>query len=389
MRRNKKKSSEEWHKHPFVVPVTAFFMLFFAGCAGLILTSGETIGASDSKIVRLSVDGQIRSVPTRATTVRDVLKRANIELRENDVVVPDTDSPVRGNNLAVNVYRARPVTIVDSNGQKTVARVAPKDPTGAAKAAGLTMYPEDKVAIVPPNETFQDGVVGDKLIVDRALPIKLSLYGQTYDIRTQANTVAQLAAERKINYDERSILPKPETALKAGDAVFVAEVGKQISVLEEAIPQPITYTDSADMEIGTQKVKEPGSPGKKAVVYELAPDGSKKALQEVVVAQPQTKVVIRGAKPKPGFDGGFDAALARLRSCEGSYSSNTGNGYYGAYQFNLGSWRTNAPADYANTLPSAAPPAVQDLAAETYYKKSGWRPWPACSVKLGLQDIYR
>ncbi len=390
MRRKKNTSSEEWHKHRFVLPVTVFFMLFFAGCAGLVLTNGQTIGAADSKVVRLYVDGQTRTVPTRATTVREVLHRSGVELHRQDVVEPELASPVRGENFSINVYRARPVTIIDNAGQKTVARVAPKDPASAAKAAGLAVYPEDKLSVASPRETLSDGVVGDKIVLDRALPIKLSLYGTVYDIRTQATTVADLARERDIRYDQTSILPRPETALKADDVVFVAEVGKQISVIEEAIPQTVTYSDSADMEVGTQKVKEPGSPGKKAVVYELAANGSKKALQEVVVTQPTAKLVTRGVKPKANsFAGGFDAALARLRSCEGSYASNTGNGYYGAYQFNVGSWRTNAPADYANVLPSDAPPSVQDITAATYYKKSGWRPWPACSAKLGLQDIYR
>ncbi|HPW48178.1 MAG TPA: transglycosylase family protein, partial [Candidatus Saccharibacteria bacterium] len=104
--------------------------------------------------------------------------------------------------------------------------------------------------------------------------------------------------------------------------------------------------------------------------------------------QPQNQQMIVGSKTA-AFGGDFAAALARLRSCEGAYTSNTGNGYYGAYQFNLGSWRANAPAGYENMLPSQAPSAVQDQAAATYYKKSGWRPWPSCSRSLGLLDIYR
>jgi len=77
-------------------------------------------------------------------------------------------------------------------------------------------------------------------------------------------------------------------------------------------------------------------------------------------------------------------AWAQLRMCEssGNYAVNTGNGYYGAYQFNLPTWQG---LGYAG-LPSNAPPAVQDQAAQKLYDQRGWQPWPACSAKLGLVD---
>jgi hypothetical protein len=109
-----------------------------------------------------------------------------------------------------------------------------------------------------------------------------------------------------------------------------------------------------------------------------------------VSLEPETKKIIEGTKTE-GFGGGFDAALAALRSCEGSYSSNTGNGYYGAYQFSASSWRSFAPAAYKDSWDSGEvpPPVVQDQAARNYYQVSGWSPWPACSASLGLQDSYR
>lgn len=146
------------------------------------------------------------------------------------------------------------------------------------------------------------------------------------------------------------------------------------------------------MDIGETKVVDAGVPGKRVVTYEIDVQNGKevarKEIQSLVAQAPKKRIIIAGAK-RVGFEGGFDAALARLRSCEGSYTSATGNGYYGAYQFNVGSWKANAPAAYKNTLPSSAPPEVQDLTARNYYQKSGWRPWPGCTKKLGLQDVYR
>jgi hypothetical protein len=77
-------------------------------------------------------------------------------------------------------------------------------------------------------------------------------------------------------------------------------------------------------------------------------------------------------------------SFARLRMCESSdnYATNTGNGYYGAYQFDLQTWHG---LGYPG-LPSSASPATQDQAANQLFDNRGWEPWPACSAKLGLVD---
>jgi len=73
---------------------------------------------------------------------------------------------------------------------------------------------------------------------------------------------------------------------------------------------------------------------------------------------------------------------AALRECEsgGNYAEDTGNGFYGAYQFAASTW---TGLGYSG-LPSDAPPAVQDAAAQQLQARSGWGQWPGCSAQLGL-----
>lgn len=93
----------------------------------------------------------------------------------------------------------------------------------------------------------------------------------------------------------------------------------------------------------------------------------------------QRRVVTAAVKPVvvPGTD-----VWASLRICEsgGDYTRNSGNGYYGAYQFSLSSWGNFD--GYAR--PDLAPPAVQDAKAKATEAARGWYPWPACARKLGL-----
>ena len=380
-------------KHPFFVPLITLAVLFVGTCFGLILFSGQTIGALDTKIIKLSIDGQERTIPTRADSVKDFLSRAGVEISPEDVVEPMPNSPLRDQNSSVNVYRARLVTIVDGDGQKVTAKIAESSPGALAKKAGFKLFPEDEVIATPPDEALADGVIGEQLVVKRATEAIINLYGNNFPIRTQSRTVGDLLKERDIKLLEGdSVQPSIDTPITPNIQVFILGRGKQLITVSEAIEQPVERREDVTIEIGQSKVLEEGTPGKRVVTYEVTmlegKESNRREIQSFVVEQPQKKVLIVGAK-KNSFDGSFAAALARLRSCEGAYSSNTGNGYYGAYQFNVGSWRTNAPADYKNVLPSEAPPGVQDLTASNYYQKSGWHPWPACSNKLGLQDIYR
>jgi hypothetical protein len=93
---------------------------------------------------------------------------------------------------------------------------------------------------------------------------------------------------------------------------------------------------------------------------------------------PTTAVV----KPKPQLSASTGGVWAALRQCEsgGNYQENTGNGFYGAYQFSASTW-TNL--GYPGR-PDQAPPAMQDAAAQKLQARSGWGQWPACSRKLGL-----
>lgn len=76
------------------------------------------------------------------------------------------------------------------------------------------------------------------------------------------------------------------------------------------------------------------------------------------------------------------ADFAAIRNCEssGNYSLNTGNGYYGAYQFSYSTWIGLG----GTGLASNASPAQQDAAAYKLYSSSGWSAWPECAAIAGL-----
>ena len=71
-----------------------------------------------------------------------------------------------------------------------------------------------------------------------------------------------------------------------------------------------------------------------------------------------------------------------LRGCEssGRYDVVATNGHYGAYQFDLSTWRSVGGTGF----PSAASREEQDYRALILYRMRGWQPWE-CAGILGLQ----
>jgi peptidoglycan hydrolase-like protein with peptidoglycan-binding domain len=77
------------------------------------------------------------------------------------------------------------------------------------------------------------------------------------------------------------------------------------------------------------------------------------------------------------------ADWAALRQCEsgGNYKINTGNGYYGAYQFDVSTWRSVGGAG----RPDQASAAEQNFRALYLYRMRGWAPW-VCAALVGLRE---
>jgi LysM repeat protein len=87
-----------------------------------------------------------------------------------------------------------------------------------------------------------------------------------------------------------------------------------------------------------------------------------------------TNKTASAAKPAANYAAGAPGLLERIRMREsgGNYAINTGNGFYGAYQFTLGTWQGVG----GTGLPSQASPAEQDMRAQMLLDRRGCSPWP-------------
>ena len=87
------------------------------------------------------------------------------------------------------------------------------------------------------------------------------------------------------------------------------------------------------------------------------------------------------AYPAPVAASGGVWACVRQAEAGGNYGEDSGNGYFGAYQFLPSTWdsvaRRLGMTAYVGVLPSNAPPAVQDQFAAALQAEDGWGQWGA------------
>lgn len=292
-------------KHPFVIPVITFLALFMVSAVLFVVSGAQTVQPTDSRIVRLYVDGKAQTLPSRASTVGELLERTNVELGEYDVVEPAVDAAITDDNFNVNVYRAHPVTIVDDTPEgpvtSKVTYSAQQAPEAIAKQAGITVHPEDKVELAPSNDLLDNGVISQKVVIDRAIPTNINLYGNQIATRTHAATVGDVLKEKNITpVDGDTVIPSADTPMANGTQIFVVRMGKQIATVEEAIPAAVQTESDSSLPVGTNVTKQEGSAGKKLVTYEIelqnGKESSRKLLQEVVSVQPVPKIIAKGTK---------------------------------------------------------------------------------------------
>lgn len=378
LRRFARRFEKRYRNHPRLVPVLAVLATLFIGLILVITLRDQALPApsrlDDVNIVILHADDETYTLPTREKTVGDLLENAQLTLHEGDIVEPAADTPIEEDDFRINVYRAGPV-LIDDDGTRVMTSSAAQTPRSIADQAGLSVHPEDEVAVEPSTDFLRDGI-GSKVIIKRSTPVVLNLYGASLPLRTMAATVGDLLREKNIQLQpDDTLQPTAETPLTENTQIFVTRNGVQVVSVEETVPMPVTTIDDNTLSYGTIAVRQRGSEGKKSVTYQLelrnGIEVGRTLIQEVVTQPPVPQIVARGTSGKfenfnadgiparvfcgspkqrnwkninthnaalgramaeaKGWTGAQFNALLELFACESSWNHSAGNPSSGAY----------------------------------------------------------
>lgn len=281
----------------FTVAVLALIVL-----GGLFLSTRKDVYASDEskdRLVTVYDRDQQKSLVTRAGTINEALEEAGIELDNNDIVEPARDSALIASSYKVNIYRARPVVVIDGNKRQKIMTPF-QTARQIAESAGIVLYPEDITNLSLTNNMISDGA-GLEMSIKRATLIDVNLYGKDLDLRTQGQTVGDFLEEKGINLESSDrVVPNSETAISEGMTIRIWREGKQTVSVEEPVGFEIEKIQDADRPIGYKAVRTEGVAGLKNVTYEIeiinGQEVSRKEIASVILEPAKKQVEVVGSK---------------------------------------------------------------------------------------------
>ncbi len=332
---------------------------------GFFIVSTRTAGAetkpvNGERLLTVHDGGVDRVILTRATNLSDALKEADITLDPQDLVEPGLDHELVASNYDINVYRARPVTIVDGSVRQKVLSPYQTAPQ-IAQQAGITLYPEDQadVDVSTVNAGYQD--VGLQMTVDRAMPFTFVLYGKTMTARTQATTVEAMLKEKDITLGANDrVSVDGSTAISPDLTVRVWREGKQTVTVDEEVSFETETIKDADRPTSYKEVKTPGTKGSRSVTYEVTvQDGQEVARTEIaslVTKEPVKQVEVVGSKLPTPTNPTEAQALGHQMMLDFGYGEDQWPCLYNLWMRESG-WRTTAGnvSSGAYGIPQALP----------------------------------
>jgi resuscitation-promoting factor RpfB len=289
-------------RHPLLVPVTTFFVVVFFGMGMFVTVGATTGGAKDTRIVKVFNDGENQTHTTRAKTVGDLLDRLGIVTIPEDIIEPGRNSVILEDNTQINIYRARPVELIDGDRSITVLS-AQRTPRLIAKDAGVILLPEDDIEFNTRESTILASSASEQLIINRSVGVELTVYGILKKIRTTSPTIEEFLRKENIalKYNETVQPENLQTPIQAGMLISVNRPGVKTLALRETIPYSSEIRTDPELLVGQTKLLNAGVDGERAVIYEIEEvDGieiARREIQIVITRDPVTEVRVRGAKP--------------------------------------------------------------------------------------------
>jgi uncharacterized protein YabE (DUF348 family) len=277
--------------------VWRFVVTLFLVVASIVGLGNAAFAQNQSgRLISVFDRGTTRVFLSDAKTLGEALKAENIELDARDTVEPSVKEELVASSYRVNIYRARPVIVVD--GAIRVKTVSPyQTAKQIAKDVGVTVYDEDITTLKPLTDYASDGA-GLQLTIMRAKSIILDLYGKKTEVRTQAKTVGGMMTEKGISLGAGGRLSVPkETPISQGMDVRIWREGIQTVAIDQEIPVISRIVYDNDRPIGYRAVQSAGVPGNRSITYQLnIKDGveiSRVELANIITRGPteQTEVI--------------------------------------------------------------------------------------------------
>lgn len=210
----------------------------------------------------------------------------------------------------------------------------------------------------------------------------------TTDAQWPAGALANAGVEMTPNdrilvfRDGRVVAARQRREVHAADTIKVVRISREVHFTRAAIKPRTVVKKTTTIAPGKRKVVADGRPGiRQTRVIRWIRNGEHvdTDVSRRVVRDPAPRRVLLGVRVR-SVPGTAHLNWRALANCESSGNPHAVNpaGYYGLYQFSIGTWHSVG----GKGVPSHASPAEQTYRAQRLYAQRGRSPWPACGRLL-------
>jgi uncharacterized protein YabE (DUF348 family) len=333
-----------------------------------------TVGyAALTREVTLSVDGKVHTVHTFGDDVRGVLAGEGIKVHSGDIVVPSADSAVNDGSQ-ITVRFSRPLDVSVDGVQHTYWTTATQVST-ALDQLGIRFAGAELSA--SRSATIDREGMALEITTPKAVTVKLGR-AKAHKVLLAAASVRDLLDKVGAKYDENDIVkPGLDKAVTEGARIVLTHVRvKQVHLTHEKFAAPVIERPDSSLYLGDRETVRSGSTGVRDVTYRIVFRNGREfrrvVLTQDVLTSPVPAIFRVGTKSVP--DG---SVWDRIAQCEsgGNWAANTGNGYYGGLQFNLGTWQANGGSGRPDQNTREQQIAVAERVRDA---SGGYGAWPVC-----------
>ncbi|WP_176702755.1 resuscitation-promoting factor [Actinomyces vulturis] len=354
--------------------------------------------------VTVTVDGKPTEVSLLGGTVDSALNKANLKISDYDVVTPTRDQKLR-DGMTITVMRAHGIPGIVNGKQVTFYTAA--DTIDGALDDLAEQNPGTTVAMIPSRDTTSENYMP----LMKSGIVTVTADGTTTSVTVDHEmSVDDVLAAAKLTASETDKLLASKPA--AGTMTLaITRITRQTVTSTEPIAHETEKRDDDTLALGTTEVIQAGEDGvTTTTTYVETTDGKttfSKVLSSETTKEPVKEIIAVGTKEEPqpeqiqasgqqktqsSESGSAPAAThssvdnsdvwAAIAQCEsgGNPATNTGNGYYGMYQFALSTWQAYG----GQGLPSEASAAEQLRVAKLVQQGQGWGAWGACAARAGV-----
>jgi len=391
--------------------VTSHDTLAPAGATNI--SDGTQIALNRGRVFTVVVDGKKQQIWTTARTVDQAL--AEIGRNPGDYQLSANRSrqiPLAG--LQVTAATLHSVSVAGSHVRSTHVTSAARTVGQLLAEQHVTLSKNDRVSPAL-GTVLTDGIA----VTVRTLPTVVVVDGARKAVTrvSDAKTVQAFLNAHHVKVGKNDIVrPAPATKLTEGLKLTITRVGYKVVNKTLTVSQPADETVQDDqMDQGTSEVTQHGQAGAVQVTYRVKTVNNKAGAPQEVSRKtvktalgtithkgtyvapapaPESSTTTSSSNSDSGSSSSDNSSSSSnsapapssssgvnwdaIANCESTnnWSINTGNGYYGGLQFDIGTWLSNGGGAYAPRADLATREQQIDIANRVYASR-GLQPW-AC-----------